>query len=490
MYTYQDYLLIPDTDEQRMEFVRKCIYAHKGTKLYEVAVVAEEYAAHRNVTIMKYQKVLYDVMGKAVPDVWSANYKMASNFFDFFVTQENQYLLGNGVTWSEDGTEKKLGDKFDNMLQKLGQKALVGGVAFGFWNMDHLEAFSVTEFVPLYDEETGGLRAGIRFWQIDDTKPLRATFYEEDGYTDFIWNMKDDKGNKEAGQVLHEKRKYILNIRKTEADGEIILDGMNYPDFPIVPLWGNEHKQSTLIGLREQIDCYDLIKSGYADNVDEGSLIYWTLNNAGGMDDLDLAQFVERMKKLHAVTTDDGVKAEPHNLEAPYQSREALLATLRADLFESAMALDTKNIASGATTATQIKAAYEPLNSKADKYEYCVREFLDGILSIAGVEDTPTFTRSQIVNSQEEINLGLASAPYTDEEYVSEKVLTLLGDGDKFEEIMERRQANELEMMGALADTEEESGGNEALEEYSNDVISMITDLINELGGEEEEENG
>lgn len=488
MYTYQDYLLIPDTDEQKMEFVRKCISAHKGTELYSLAVVAEEYAAHRNVTIAKYQKVLYDVMGKAVPDLWSANYKMASNYFDFFITQENQYLLGNGVTWGEDSTEAMLSavKDFDTALQLLGQKALTGGVAFGFWNMDHMESFSVTEFVPLYDEETGGLRAGIRFWQIDDTKPLRATFYEEDGYTDFIWNKKDEKGNKEAGQVLHEKRKYILNIRKTEADGEEILDGMNYPDFPIVPLWANTYKQSELVGLREQIDCYDLIKSGYADNVDEGSLIYWTLNNAGGMDDIDLAKFVERMKKLHAVTTDDGVQATPHNLEAPYQSREALLATLRADLFESAMALDTKNIASGATTATQIRAAYEPLNSKTDKYEYCVREFLESLLKIAGIDDTPSFTRSQIVNSQEEINLVLASAPYTDEEYVTEKVLTLLGDSDQIEDVIARRQANELNMMGAMAGGEE--GGNEALEEYSSEVIAMLEELANELG--EEEENG
>lgn len=482
MYTYQDYLQIPDTDEQRMEFVRKCIYAHKGTVFYETAVIAEEYDAHRNVTIRNYQKLLYDVTGKAVPDNWSANYKMPSKFFNRFITQENQYLLGNGVTWGEDSTEEKLGNNFDNKLQELGQKALVGGVAFGFFNMDHLDCFAVTEFVPLYDEETGALRAGIRFWQIDDTKPLRATFYEEDGYTEYIWNKKDEKGNKEAGQVLQDKRKYILNIRNNEVNDMEILNGMNYPTFPIVPLWGNPHKQSELVGLREQIDCYDLIKSGYADNVDEGSLIYWTLNNAGGMDDIDLAQFLERLRKMHAAVTDDGVQADPHNIEAPYQSREALLAKLRADLYEDAMALDTKNIASGATTATQIKAAYEPLNAKTDQYEYCVRTFLESLLKVAGLEDEPTFTRSQIVNSQEEVSLVLQSAPYLDEEYVTTKILTLFGDGDKVDEIMERRQAEELAKMNALAETEQENS--EDIEEYSNEVIAMLEDLLKETENE------
>ena len=234
-----------------------------------------------------------------------------------------------------------------------------------------------------------------------------------------------------------------------------IIDGKNYPSFPIVPLWGNPHKQSELVGLREAIDCYDLIKSGYANNVDEGSLIYWTLNNAGGMDDLDLQEFVRKMKTLHAATTDDMTKAESHNLEAPYQSREALLAKLRSDLYEDAMALDTKNIADGAVTATQIKAAYEPLNAKTDQYEYCVREFLKDILNLAGIEDEPTFTRSMIVNSQEEIQLVIQAAPYLTEEYATRKILTLLGDGDIADEVLKQIEADELDR-GAEGITGEE----------------------------------
>ena len=45
---------------------------------------------------------------------------------------------------------------------------------------------------PLYDEENGALRAGIRYWQVDETKPLRLTLYEEDGFTEYI-KRKDDR---------------------------------------------------------------------------------------------------------------------------------------------------------------------------------------------------------------------------------------------------------------------------------------------------------
>lgn len=456
MLTYQDLLEVGDSEKARVDFVKRVIQQHKATDLYRTAEVAEEYARQLNRTIREYQKVLYDVVGNAVPDVWTANYKMASKFFKRFVIQENQYLLGNGITWKEESTTKKLGDEFDTVVQKLGKKALIGAVSFGFWNYDHLEDFGVLEFAPLYDEENGALMAGVRFWQVDIKKPLRATLYEIDGYTDYIWNRRDAETN---GEVLHDKRPYVLKIRTTEADGQEIYDGENYPSFPIVPLWANPEKQSELVGLREQIDCYDLIKSGYANTVDEGSLIYWTLNNAGAMGDVDLAKFVERMKTLHAATLDDDVNAESHSQEAPYQSREALLAKLRSDLYEDAMALDTKNIANGAITATQIEAAYEPLNSKVDEYEYCVREFLKDILKLAGIDDEPMFTRSMIVNRQEEVQIVVQSASYLSEDYVTRKVLTLLGDADLADEMLDQIADDELGRYSEPNDEDEENIG-------------------------------
>ena len=495
MYTYQDLVEARERDDEdyMMDFVKSCIDAHKQTDLFKEATVAEQYNKHRNVTIMEYQKLLYTVTGKAVPDNWTANFKLASRFFNRFIVQENQYLLGNGVTWGEESTEGVLGDDFDTKLQELGEYALWGGVSFGFYNMDHIDAFNVLEFAPLYDEENGALMSGIRFWQVDDDKPLRATLYELDGYTDYIWDKKTrtDGSFIYESEVLHEKRPYKVKVRTTEMDGTEIYDGENYPSFPIVPLWGNPSKQSELVGLREQIDCYDLIKSGYANNVDEGSLIYWTLQNAGGMDDMDLAQFVERMKTLKAVAVDNGVNAESHTVDVPYQSREALLSTLRADLYEDAMALDTKNIMGGAVTATQIRAAYEPLNSKTDQYEFCVRAFIKNLLEIAGVEDTPTFTRSIIVNSQEEIALVIQAAQFLDQEYVTRKLLTLLGDGDMADDVLQRladeelaRAEEEYAMMGEESPTNATEGGQEGdldsqmLQEYSDEVIKMLEGIM------------
>lgn len=451
MKTFQDLQNVGENKAVRMDFVRSLIGARREDSMYGTAVIADEYDRHINSTIRQFQKLLYTATGKVVPDNYSSNYKLASRFFNRFIVQENQYLLGNGVTWAKDGAKKKVGNDFDNVLQKLGKDALCHGVSFGFFNFDHLEAFDYLHFIPLWDEEDGALKAGVRHWQIDAAKPLRATLYEMDGYTDYMW---DDDG----GHILHEKRPYIEKHIYSVADGDRIYDGENYPGFPIVPLWGNPQHQSEIVGLREQIDCYDLIKSGFANTVDDASLIYWTIRNAGGMDDVDMAQFLERLRKLHIATADDEADATPQQLEAPYASREALLDRLRSDLYEDAMALDVKNIADGAVTATQIKAAYEPLNSKTDQFEYCVLDFIHGIMEVAGIEDEPSFTRSVIINTSEEVQNVVQAGEYLSEEYKVKKILTLFGDGDKADEVLKQLDAESYERLNADLSEDNDEG--------------------------------
>lgn len=443
MYTYQDLQELGDNEEQRIDFVKRCITEHKGTELFRTAVLADEYCKHRNHTIMAYRKLLYTVTGEAVPDNYSANYKLCSNFFDYFITQETEFLLGNGASWTKTDTEGKLGDDFDTRLQEIAKSALKNGIAFGFFNYDHLEVFEVTEFAPLYDEENGALMAGIRFWQVSEDKPLRATLYEIDGLTDYMW--KDGKAT-----VIRPKHPYIQKAHSSVVDGTYIYDGENYETFPIVPIWGNPQHQSELVGLQTEIDAYDLIKSGFANDVDDASEIYWTLENAGGMDDVDLAKFVQRMKTVKAAVMDeDGAKAEAHTMDIPANARETILTRIRKDMFADACALDTQTISGGAVTATQIKAAYEPLNNKTDQFEFCVRDFIDGILAIAGIDDSPVFQRSMLINAQEEVQITLQAAQYLPEEYVTRRILTIFGDGDQADEIIAKMKDDEAQRQSA-----------------------------------------
>lgn len=446
MLTYQDLIKIPPDDERaKMAFVRALIQDHKSSEAYRIAVTAEEYDRKRNTTITKYEKTLRTLTGREIPDRWNPNHKTTRNFFHYFVMQQNQYLLGNGVTWkNKEATEGHLGADFDIQLQNAGRAALVQGESFGFFNLNHVEVFKLNEFAPAYDEENGSLRSGVRFWQVDSTKPMRATLYEEDGYTDYIWGERQADGLiNDDGRVFQNKRPYIVKTRTTAMSGTEIYDGRNYPVFPIVPLWGNPQHQSELVGIQEQIDAYDLIKNGFLNDLDTAQM-YWVIKGAGGMDDVDLAQFLERLRMTKIASTDDGQEIDPVPVQIPFEARERLLDRIERDLYKDYGALNVEEIRGGAVTATQILAAYEPMNVKADQYEYCINEFIRGILAVAGIEDEPTFTRSKLINVSEEVQTVLQAAASLDESYVTRKILTLFGDGDMADEMLGRMDADEL----------------------------------------------
>ena len=439
MKTYQDFLEVAEkSDRERMEFVLSAINNHKDSDLYKQAVIAKEYDAHRNVTIANFQKLLYTLNGKVIPDNYSPNYKLRSNFFANFITQETQYLLGNGVTLKKEENKAKLGAGFDTRLQDAAHDALVGGVSYGFWNLDHLEVFDVTEFVPLLDEENGALRSGIRFWQVCTSKPLRATLFEPDGFTQYI------RRSGEEMMILEPKRGYVAVEATSEIDGTELLAYQNYPGFPIIPMYGNRAKQSELVGEREAIDCYDLIKSGFANTVDDASVIYWTISNAGGMDEIDMARFKESMRRIGVgLVDDDGAKAEAHTLTIPVEAREALLSRISDDLYRDFQMLDVTKLQGGQKTATEINAAYQSMDNKVDQFEYCVIDFLQALFKIVGIEDEPSFTRSKVTNQLEQTQMVLLAANYLDDETILNKLPWLTQE--EVAEILKRKAAEDIE---------------------------------------------
>lgn len=434
MITYEDLLAARGVSEAEvMELIRKAVAAHVGSELYRTASDAVLYDKKRNATIEKYQKFLYTMSGRAVPDNYSANHKTKSLFFPYFITQETGYLLGNGVTFQKPETKPKLGRTFDRELMNAAHDALVQAVTYVFWNLDHITYFTPLEFVPLYSEENGGLCAGIRWWSVDASKPVRYTLYEMDGYTEY---------RKEADKdmvILVPKRPYKVIMRTTEAEGTEILGGENYPGFPIVPLYADRYHQSRLVGLRESIDCYDLIKSGFANDADEASVLYWTLTNAGGMDNMDLIQFRETLKTTHFGKVDEDVKLESHSVDPPYQARELALNRLAEDLYRDGQALDARRVQGANITATQIRFSYEPLDKKADEFEAQVTECIFGILALAGIEDEPSYSRSRITNQYEETQMVMLAAPHLDDETIVKKLSFLTPEEQ--EAVIERRNA-------------------------------------------------
>ena len=427
--TFQDF----EKADDKAEFILAAIRNHKSSDAYKTAKDADEYDAQRNVTIMNVVRHMYDANGVEVEDYTVSNSKIASNFFNRLNTQRCMYSLGNGVSFVDpeealedapkDETKEKLGRHFDHVVQEAAYHALIHGKSFMFWNLDRVFEFKMTEFVDLVDENDGALRAGIRFWQLDKRKPLNVVLYEEDGYSKYR-SGKDGKLEEVAP-----KRAYKVSYQYTENGDVFFTDEENYSTLPIVTMYASRLKQSTLVGMRGAIDAYDLIRSGFANDLLDCAQVYWLVENYGGMDDQGLAEFLDKLKFNHIanVDTSSGGRVQPYTQDLPVKARQAFLEDMKNRIYDDFGALDVHTI-SAYSTNDHVDAAYQPMDENASDFEHWVGDAIEQLLALQGIEDTPVFHRNKVSNQKSQVELVLAEAPYLDRATILRKLPNITHD--------------------------------------------------------------
>lgn len=433
-------------------FARDAVERHMRSEMYRNAVDADEYYRQRNVTISRFTRRIFSASGEAADDFTASRLRIASNLFKRLNVQRCMYSLGKGVSFvdckdesGEDTTKERLGPRFDDDVKAIGLYALVHGVSFPFWNLDHVDVFTADQFAPVWDEVSGALVAGVRFWRVSPYHPWNATLYEEDGYTQMAAGAAGSLGFR----VTEPKRAYKVTYREVPADGlALAVDSENYSRLPIVPVWSSDAHQSTLVGMREGIDAYDLIKSGLANDIRDCAQVYWLVSGAAGMSDKDLDEWRARLSLTHiaSVEAEDGQSVEPYTQEVPVASRREVLAQIKADVYEDFGALDVHTVAAGATN-DHIDAAYQPMDEEADEFERHMREGIMDLLALQGIVDTPVFTRNRISNQREQVEIVALEAEWLDEETILRKLPNVTPD--EVAKILAKRSEEDADRMAA-----------------------------------------
>lgn len=403
-------------NDNKAKTIRKIINVYKRSADFVNALDANEYFNGNNPTVMR--KVILKAQAMEIevelPDggkkkkIATRNKEIVgnripSNLFSHFVIQQNQYLLANGVVLEDAEMKSRLGIGFDKTLQRMGERAIIHGVTWGFWNHDHVEAINacadgMTGFVALVDESTQEPMVGIQFWQVATNKPMYVRLFELDGVTVY-------RSTKDSLEITEPKRAYVQTSRR-DALGVVSVTGQNYKRLPIVPLYANDDKRSELtVAIKNKIDLYDTILSDFGDNLERTNDIYWVLNNYGGSTK-EIAAMIRMMEELKVVRNQsDGMQsssAEPKTFEVPYQARQTALDLLRRELYSDFMALDMNELTGGSLTNVAIQAAMTNLNLKCDRYEWQVFDFVQQVLELAGIEtESIRFVRQTIANKSE-----------------------------------------------------------------------------------------
>ena len=450
-------------EKDRAKWLGQAIAQYKRSDEYEIAKDAENYDIQQNTTICNFVKLVYDVTGVPMPDFTSSNHKLASNFFNIFTEQRNSYLLGNGVSFASrreeqnekgetvfvDPTKQALGEGFDSMVQEAGLDAIQHSVSYVYCEEDNegekkYTVFTMLEYMPIVDAKTGIIRAGARFFSLDwDHLPITVELYEEDGVS--IYRTKEKKYGLGALELVQPKQAYKLTYEVTEADGKQLVKSENYTSLPVIPFYASKKKKSALIGMKSNIDAYDLIKSGFCNDETDVAQIYWMISNASGMQDEDVEKFRDRLLLQHVAVVDNhNTNISAHSQEVPYASREVALNRIESDMYRDFGAVDVSKISGGQSkTATEIDAAYQPLDDKADEYEKQVTIFIKQVLKLFGMEkDEPVYKRNRVTNQKEVAEMVIGAANFLDERTVLEKLPFI--QVDEVNGIMARKAAENM----------------------------------------------
>ena len=456
MITYQDYEKAPD----KTKFVQNAISKYRGSAEFKKATQEQEYMAGRNTEILNTRRIIYDMRGIPMDNFAAANFKIRNRLIHRLVTDRASYSLGNGVSFTrkekvkdKDGKQKTvdltkdvLGDGFDQAVYQWAYWALSNGAAYLYPHIGHdheewqYSLFKKTEFLPLPDEESGALRGGIRFWSIEwGKRPIQAVLYLETGYTNY--KTPENRYSVSSLEQDGEEQPYIETVETSEAYGEKVVGQENYSTLPIFALYSGENKDSALDNLKPLIDAYDMILSGFANDLNDCAQIYWLVSGAMGLTEKQKKEMLDRLILQHMLVIDgENSKVQPYTQEIPYNARKEALQQLRNQMYENYGGFDVHTVEAGATN-DHIEAGYWPMDEEADAFEYQLITSIRQVLSMIGIEDIPQFKRNRISNQKEQTEMVLDAADYLDEQTILEKLPWITVD--EVEDIMLRRDGEE-----------------------------------------------
>ena len=453
MITYQDY----EKAQDKTKWLQAAINKYRGSAEYKKAVEECEYMAGRNCTIMNAMRVIYDMAGIPMTNFAASNNKIRNRMIHRLVTDRCSYSLGNGVTFAGkkkeningkevtvDPTKDTLGDRFDREVYRTAYWALSNGEAFLYvhkgYEADKWEynLFKKTEFLPLYDEHTGVLRGGIRFWSLEwGKRPVIAILYTEEGYTRY--ETPEGKNSISSLEQVKKLKPYTVTVTESEAYGQEVVATNNPGRLPIFPLYSGENRASALDNQKPLIDAFDMILSGFANDINDIAQVYWLVSGAMGWSEADKRQLLDRLILQHmAVVDGENSKIEGFTQDIPYEAREKCMTMLRNQMYENWGGFDVHTIEAGSTN-DHIDAGYWPMDEEADAFEYELIEFIQNILRMIGIEDVPQFKRNKVSNQKEQTEMVMMAADVLDEQTILEKLPWITVD--EVDVILARRDA-------------------------------------------------
>lgn len=368
------------------------ILRFKGSQERSGYIQAESYYSGNNWTIMNLpdrqywsDRVLKDTNGEVkydknnepikanclMPNPFVANNRVAYGIFHDIVSQKVNTLFGEDPYIN---TEFDISNTYRQQLayafKNAAVEASICGRAFLYEDGEgNFAVFNTANCIPFFDDYTGALRVLIRFVErqgsFSKKKSILAEVYTEDGLIIYERIGADIK-------ILKRLTPYKFSKRSSIILNEIKSVGLS--NLPIIVFYNNERGESDLTpSIRAKIDVIDLVQSGFINNIEDFSDIYWVIKKApgGGMSEDDYNDFFANINKTKRLFADD---ATPEQFSIPHEARSKAVEMLELQIIKESGVIDNEKLSSTSLTTTAIKAATMKLEQRVSDFEWFANE--------------------------------------------------------------------------------------------------------------------
>lgn len=345
----------------------------------------------------------------------NADFRVSHNWHQLLVNQKASYMFTYppmfdcGIDVINEKINAVLGEEFPRKVKNLAIDAANCGIAWLHCWVDskgnfHYNTVPMEEIYPLYD---GGLDPSmeylLRIYDIrerDDSMVRKVEIWNE---REALFFRKESTGSLEPDRCF-DRGKYCWE----HGMGEI----------PFVPFYNNRSHSGDLSMVKDLIDQYDLVVSGFANDLADIQEVIFVLRNYGGE---DLNTFLSELKRYKAIKVEgDSLNAggvETMSIEIPIEARVKFLEILKRQIFISGQGVDPDPAAFGNSSGVALKYLYSLLEIKAGLLETEFRSgfktFLRLVLRYLNApEDLPViqiYTRNAIENDLEAAEIAQKS---------------------------------------------------------------------------------
>ncbi|WP_241960649.1 phage portal protein, partial [Listeria monocytogenes] len=225
-----------------------------------------------------------------------------------------------------------LGDDYERISKQLCVNAGSAGIAWlHVWkdagdNSFRYACVDSKEVIPIYSKSLDKKLVGVLrvYSSIDETDGKNYTVYE-------YWN------DKECSFYRHEKEKPLEELEPFQAiflidtmNGDQSSDNSFKHDFglvPFIPFKNNEIETNDLKPIKDLVDVYDKVFSGFVNDTDDVQEVIFVLTNYGGQDKQEFLEDLKRYKmiKMDNVGMGDQSGVTTIAIDIPTEARNLIL---------------------------------------------------------------------------------------------------------------------------------------------------------------------